>query len=96
MYLQCTRQVYGGYIVHFLAMYLQCTGPVHHPLPPVSSDEEMIVEPLDVPEQFCLVLIEDKVVDDSEEEDSDDKVWEITREEFKDEVVDTQGKSPKL
>ena len=36
MYLQCTGQVYGGYIVHFLAMYLQCTNPVHHSLPSVT------------------------------------------------------------
>ena len=35
MYLRCTKQVNAGYIVHFLAMYLQCTGSVHHPLPPV-------------------------------------------------------------
>ena len=30
------RPVYSGYFVHVLAMYLQCTSPVHHPLPPVS------------------------------------------------------------
>ena len=35
MYLRCTKQVNAGYIVHFLAMYLRCTGSVHHPLPPV-------------------------------------------------------------
>jgi len=29
------RSVYGGYFVHVLAVYLQCTSPVHHPLPPV-------------------------------------------------------------
>ena len=36
MYLRCTEWVNAGYIVHFLAMYLQCTGSVHHPLPPVT------------------------------------------------------------
>ena len=36
MYLRCTEQVNAGYIVHFLVMYLRCTGSVHHPLPPVS------------------------------------------------------------
>ena len=35
MYLRCTKWVNAGYIVHFLAMYLRCTGSVHHPLPPV-------------------------------------------------------------
>ena len=61
-----------------------------------SSDEGTIVEAPDVPEQFCLVLIKDEVVDDSKEEDSDDEVWEITREEFEDEVVNAWGKSPKV
>ena len=28
--------VLAWYFVHFLVMYLQCTGPGHHPLPPVS------------------------------------------------------------
>ena len=31
------RSVYGGYFVHVLAVYLQCTSPVHHPLPPVGG-----------------------------------------------------------
>jgi len=30
------RLVYGGYFVHVLAVYLQYTSPVRHPLPPVS------------------------------------------------------------
>jgi len=34
--LSVPRSVYGGYFVHVLAVYLQCTSPVHHPLPPVS------------------------------------------------------------
>ena len=61
-----------------------------------SSEEGMIAEASDVPEQFCLVLIKEEVVVDSEEEDSDDEVWEITREEFEDEVVDARDRSPKL
>ena len=28
--------VYGGYFVHVLAVYLQCTSLVHHPLSPVN------------------------------------------------------------
>ena len=32
------RPVYSGYFVHVLAVYLQCTSLVHHPLPPVSID----------------------------------------------------------
>ena len=36
MYFQCSRLVYGRYFIHFLAVYSQCTCPVHHPLPPVS------------------------------------------------------------
>ena len=39
MYLRCTKWVNAGYIVYFLAMYLQCTGSVHHPLPPVSDKD---------------------------------------------------------
>ena len=35
MCLQCTGWVFGGYFIHFLAMYLQCTCWVHRPLPPV-------------------------------------------------------------
>ena len=61
-----------------------------------SSDEGTVAEASDVLEQFRLVLIKDEVVVDSEEEDSDDEVWEITWEEFEDEVVDAQGESPKL
>jgi len=38
MYFQCSRLVYDRYFVHFLAVYLQCTCPVHHPLPPVTVD----------------------------------------------------------
>ena len=34
MCLQCTGWVFGGYFIHFLAMYLQCTCWVHRPLPP--------------------------------------------------------------
>ena len=35
MCLQCTGWVFGGYFIHFLVMYLQCTCRVHRPLPPV-------------------------------------------------------------
>ena len=35
MNLGCTRWVLTGYFVHFLAIYLQCSSPGHHPLPPV-------------------------------------------------------------
>jgi len=35
MCLQCTGWVFGGYFIHFLVMYLQCTCWVHWPLPPV-------------------------------------------------------------
>jgi len=37
MCLQCTGWVFGGYFIHFLAMYLQCTCWVHRPLPPVRA-----------------------------------------------------------
>ena len=37
MCLQCTEWVFGGYIVHFLVVSLQCSHQVHHPLPPVSG-----------------------------------------------------------
>ena len=40
MYLRCTKWVNAGYIVHFLAMYLQCTRSVHHTLPPVRGAKE--------------------------------------------------------
>jgi len=33
------RLVYGGYFVHVPTVYLQCTSPVHHPLPPVNSND---------------------------------------------------------
>ena len=36
MCLQCTRWVFGGYFIHFLAMCLQCTCWVHWFLPPVT------------------------------------------------------------
>ena len=36
MNLGYTGWVLAWYFVHFLVMYLQCTGPGHHPLPPVS------------------------------------------------------------
>jgi len=36
MCLQCTRWVFGGYFIHFLVIYLQCTCWVHWPLPPVT------------------------------------------------------------
>jgi len=29
---KCVCNVLGGYFVHFLVMYLQCTCQVHHPL----------------------------------------------------------------
>jgi len=32
------RLVYDGYFDHVPAVYLQCTSPVHHPLPPVIVD----------------------------------------------------------
>ena len=35
MYLRYTGWVWGGFFIHFLAMYLQCPSPVHHPLSPV-------------------------------------------------------------
>ena len=35
MNLGCTGWVLAGYFVHFLVMYLQCSSPGHHPLPPV-------------------------------------------------------------
>jgi len=35
------RLVYCGYFVHVLAVYLQCTSPVHHPLPPVYADAQV-------------------------------------------------------
>ena len=35
MYLGWTRWVYPRYFVHFLVMYLQCTGLVNEPLSPV-------------------------------------------------------------
>jgi len=44
MYLRYTGWVWGGFFIHFLAMYLQCPSPVHHPLPPVSSDEVVVPE----------------------------------------------------
>jgi len=37
MYLGWTRWVYPRYFVHFLVMYLQCTGLVNEPLSPVST-----------------------------------------------------------
>ena len=40
--LQCTRWVFGGYFIHFLVMYLQCTCQVHQPLPPVRSDSKSV------------------------------------------------------
>ena len=36
MCLQCAGWVCGRFIVHFLAVYLQCTGSEHWVLPPVS------------------------------------------------------------
>ena len=36
MNLGCTRWVLAWYFVHFLAIYLQCSSPGHHPLPPVT------------------------------------------------------------
>ena len=59
-----------------------------------SSGEETIAEVPNVPEQFHLVLIED-VVEDSEE-DSEEEIWEISREEFEDEVVDARAESPEV
>jgi hypothetical protein len=35
MSLEYSRWLFGEFFVHFLAMYLQCTGSGHHPLPPV-------------------------------------------------------------
>jgi len=35
--LSVPRLVYSGYFVHVPAVYLQCTSPVHHPLPPVEG-----------------------------------------------------------
>ena len=45
MYLGCTGLAHAQYIIHFLAVTLQCTGSVHCPLSPVSrsldpNDEE--------------------------------------------------------
>jgi hypothetical protein len=37
MSLKSSGWVFGRFFVHFLAMYLRCTGSGHHPLPPVSS-----------------------------------------------------------
>ena len=64
----------------------------------LSSSEEMVAEPPEVLEQFCLVPIKDEEVADSKEGDSDEEeeVWEISREEFEDKVVDTRGESPEL
>jgi len=48
MCLQCTRWVFGGYFIHFLAMYLQCTCWVHRPLPPVPIQHFLLARPLDI------------------------------------------------
>ena len=63
-----------------------------------SSSEETVAEPPEVLEQFHFVPIEDEEVMDGEEEerDEEEEIWEISQEEFEDEVVDTRGESPKL
>ena len=38
MSLKYSGWVLAKFFVHFLAMYLQCTGSGHHPLPPVISN----------------------------------------------------------
>jgi len=43
MCLQCTGWVFGGYFIHFLVMYLQCTCWVHWPLRPVDEASVVIV-----------------------------------------------------
>ena len=43
MNLGCTGWVFAGHFVHFLAMYLQCSGPGYHPLSPVSLWAEIDV-----------------------------------------------------
>ena len=60
------------------------------------SDEDTIAEVVHVPEGICLIPIEE-VADSEEEESSDEEeIWEISRKEFEDEVVDTRGESPEL
>ena len=61
MCLQCTRWVFGGYFIHFLAMYLQCTCQVHQPLPPVShspsTGANLVQGPKSDPEAWSDSLI---------------------------------------
>ena len=71
MYLQCTGQVYGGYIIHFLAMYLQCIGPVHHPLPPVSRGLDSSFVLFLEYDQFCLWI--DKIRGEDKIKENDKK-----------------------
>ena len=79
-------------------------GQVHNQDNPIvidddlSSSEDMVAEAPEVPEQFRLVPIMDEEVVGSEEEDSDEEeeIWEITQEEFEDEIVDAWGESPEL
>jgi len=40
--LPVSRLVYGGYFVHVLVVYLQCTSLVHHPLPPVNPAGSLV------------------------------------------------------
>ena len=48
------RSVYGRYFVHVLAVYLQCTSPVHHPLPPVIAAGELI--PFNIVDEGRLLM----------------------------------------
>ena len=61
-----------------------------------SFSEDAIVETPVIPEGALLILINEEVADSEEEDSDDDKVWEITREEFEDKVVDAWGESPEL
>ena len=45
MNLGCTGLVLAGYFVHFLAMYLQCSSPGHHPLSPVQAHPDREAAP---------------------------------------------------
>ena len=65
----------------------------------VSSDEGTVAESPEIAAEHRLVPIEDLevgVVPDSEEE-SEEEVWEISREEFEEEeLIDTRHSSPEL
>jgi len=55
MYLGWTGWVHPRYFVHFLVMYLRCTGPVHWPLPPVcSANVSKLKRPH--PGSFCQIF----------------------------------------